>query len=71
MASYSFKCNECENIFDLQLSLEEKEMGSPKKICPQCSSKEIKQIIVACNTTKSSGKSNINQSPPCGNSGFG
>jgi len=45
MPRYDYQCTDCEEIFELSLSLTEKELPkSPKKICPKCKSSKIKQF---------------------------
>ena len=45
MPIYNYQCQNCGNIFDLEITLQEKEKGGEKFICPKCGSKEIKQNI--------------------------
>lgn len=52
MATYNYKCSKCENIFDLAATLQEKEAGGEKFVCPKCGSKEIKQQYHAVNFIK-------------------
>jgi len=53
MATYSYKCSACGNVFDLNASLQEKEEGKSEKfVCPKCKSKKIKQEFSAINFVK-------------------
>ncbi|OFZ27984.1 MAG: hypothetical protein A2381_02680 [Bdellovibrionales bacterium RIFOXYB1_FULL_37_110] len=46
MPRYDYQCADCEEIFELSLSLGEKDAHkSPKKICPKCNSSQINQIF--------------------------
>ncbi len=45
MPTYSYQCQNCGNVFDIEATLQEKEEGGKKFICPKCGSKEIKQNI--------------------------
>ncbi len=45
MPVYNYKCKQCTKQFDLKLSMAEREVDGPKKICPDCKSKEIIQVI--------------------------
>lgn len=45
MPKYDFRCQECQNLFELNLSLAEREGESEKKKCPSCSSSEVKQVM--------------------------
>jgi putative FmdB family regulatory protein len=66
MMTYSYKCNQCNQEFEIRATLEEKEKSSPDKFrCPHCGSTEIIQTIKACNFVKGSGEkdSQINSCP--------
>jgi len=46
MPRYDYQCTDCDEIFELSLSLTEKELQkSPQKICPKCNSFKINQIF--------------------------
>ena len=49
MPKYTYKCNECENKFDVEASIKEKEEDSDKDSnkfnCPKCKSKHTKQVF--------------------------
>lgn len=45
MPRYDFKCEECQNLFELNLSLEEREKESLLKKCPSCDSLRVKQQL--------------------------
>ncbi len=56
MMTYSYKCNNCNQEFEVRATLAEKEKLDPDKFkCPDCGSTEIKQIIGACNFIKGGG----------------
>lgn len=44
MPLYDFRCQECEQIYEVWLSLKEKEEGLIKP-CPQCGSEQTQQIF--------------------------
>ena len=52
MTIYNYKCLKCENVFNIEATLKEKEEGGEKFICPKCGSKEIKQNFSAVNFVK-------------------
>jgi len=41
---YDFKCEKCGHTFSVLTSLQERD----KVVCPQCRSKEVRQLISAC-----------------------
>jgi len=45
MPKYSYKCRKCENKFEVEASIKEKEEGSIKSSCPKCKSCETKQVF--------------------------
>lgn len=54
MATYSYKCSDCSNKFDIEATIEEKEMNSKEKfVCPKCKSSKIKQEFSISNFFKS------------------
>jgi len=59
MPRYDYKCNRCDERFEVSLSVKEKE--STTIICPKCKSEDTSQIfgVVGINTKYSS-----KQSPP-------
>jgi len=63
MTTYSYKCSNCDNVFDIEATIQEKEESKGEKfVCPKCQSKNIKQkfsvINFIKNVFKSDGKSN-------------
>ncbi len=53
MATYTYKCADCGNVFDIEASIQEKEEGKSEKfVCPKCQSKNIKQDFSAGNFLK-------------------
>lgn len=53
MATYAYKCSDCDNAFDIIATIKEKEEGkSDKFACPKCQSKNIKQEFSAVNFIK-------------------
>lgn len=58
MATYTYKCADCGNIFDVHATIREKEEGKSSKFaCPKCKSKNIKQKFSAANFIKNIFKS--------------
>ncbi|MBF0300139.1 MAG: zinc ribbon domain-containing protein [Oligoflexia bacterium] len=45
MPIYDFQCQKCKKTFELSLKLSEREGSSEKKLCPHCTSKDIKQLM--------------------------
>ncbi len=45
---YDYRCTKCEDIFEVRLSLAEKENGKPVE-CSNCGSVETRQMISALN----------------------
>jgi len=44
MATYAYQCTDCENIFDIQATIQEKEEGKGAQfLCPKCKSANIRQ----------------------------
>src|SRR3989339_244191 len=59
MATYTYKCLDCANIFEIQATIQEKEEGtSDKFICPGCLSKNLSQEFSAVNFIKNIFKNN-------------
>lgn len=53
MSVYTYKCDDCGNVFNVEASLEEKESGQSEKfICPKCKSKKISGHFSASNFLK-------------------
>lgn len=53
MATYSYKCSDCGNNFNVEASIREKEEGKSEKFaCVKCGSKNIKQEFSAGNFLK-------------------
>ncbi len=51
MPIYDFKCDRCGHVFSVLTSLQERD----KVACPQCQSKEVRQIISACSVRSGGG----------------
>jgi putative FmdB family regulatory protein len=50
MATYTYKCADCSNTFDVQATIQEKEEGKGSKfICPKCRSENIRQEFSVTN----------------------
>ena len=45
MPKYTYKCKACENKFEVEGSIKEKEEGASKFNCPKCKSKDTKQVF--------------------------
>jgi len=53
MATYTYKCSDCDNVFDVKATIKEKEQGKGEKfVCSKCLSKNIKQEFSAVNFIK-------------------
>jgi len=53
MTTYSYKCADCNEAFDIQASIQEKEEGNSTKFqCPACRSEHIKQEFSALHFIK-------------------
>ena len=50
---YDYKCNKCDEIFEVWTTLAEKEKGLHPK-CPRCSSEDTRQMIGVVNVGGSS-----------------
>jgi putative FmdB family regulatory protein len=46
MPLYSFRCEQCEETFEIRASFKEKETGLEPE-CPQCESKQTRQLLSA------------------------
>ncbi len=46
MPLYSFRCEDCDTIFDVRASIKEKENGLNPE-CPQCHGQNARQVITA------------------------
>mgnify|MGYP000988207819 CR=1 FL=1 len=46
MPLYDFRCKDCQEVFEVRLSLTEKEKGV-KKPCPKCGSNKVQQFFGA------------------------
>lgn len=46
MPIYSFQCDQCETIFDVRASIQDKETGL-KPRCPKCQAQDTRQVITA------------------------
>lgn len=66
MATYAYKCSDCDHVFDLKATIKEKEEGKNAKfVCPKCQSKNIKQEFSAANFIKNVFKGD-NKAGGCG-----
>jgi len=45
MPRYDFRCKSCDKKFELDLKISEKDDTSPNRVCPQCSSQELEQLL--------------------------
>lgn len=53
MATYKYKCLTCNDIFNINATIQEKEEGKKDKFsCPKCQSKNIKEQFSASNFMK-------------------
>lgn len=44
MATYTYKCLDCDNVFEIEATIQDKEENiGDKFICPKCKSESIKQ----------------------------
>ena len=73
MPKYDYKCKSCDAKFELKLTISEKEADSSKKTCPECSSRDVLQVLSFAGTfTRSSSREcPSSRGKGCGNSGFG
>lgn len=46
MPIYNFRCDDCETVFDLRATFQEKERGLTP-VCPQCQGQHAHQLISA------------------------
>ena len=46
MPLYDFHCEQCDELFEIRVSIREKEAGL-KPECPKCHSQKIRQVITA------------------------
>lgn len=46
MPLYSFRCEQCEETFEIRASFKEKEAGLEPE-CPKCKSKQTRQLLSA------------------------
>ncbi len=64
---YDYRCTKCEDIFEVKMSLSEKENGAAVA-CPNCGSNETRQMISALNIgggSSSPGKPENAPAPSC------
>lgn len=54
MPLYDFRCQECETLFEENLTLQEKEAGV-KPQCPNCSSHRVQQVFIPLGYVKKGG----------------
>jgi len=53
MATYTYKCSACGQVFNLKATIKEKEEGKGEKfVCPKCGAKDIKPEFSAANFIK-------------------
>jgi putative FmdB family regulatory protein len=45
MPKYIYKCKDCNNKFNIEASIKEKEEGGNRFNCPKCKSKNTKQVF--------------------------
>ncbi len=69
MPRYDFSCQSCEQIFELDLKLSERNDKSFKKICKKCESANTKQITSFNGGISGNGLSKSIDSPPCASGG--
>ena len=62
MPLYDYKCNQCQNIFEVRASFKEKEAGLQPE-CPECESPDTQQVITAGLLLFGSGNGGL---PGCG-----
>jgi putative FmdB family regulatory protein len=66
MTTYTYKCLDCENIFDIQATIQDREESKGDKfICPKCQSKNIKQQFSPANFVKNIFKSGVKTGGCC------
>lgn len=72
MPTYSYKCDDCEQDFDIEATVEEKIAGVPDKfICPQCGSSKVTQnfslemLIEKANNKEQADKKTDESGPTC------
>lgn len=59
MTTYTYKCLDCKNVFDIEATIEEKETGKSEKfICPKCKSRNVKHEFSAGNFIRNVFKGN-------------
>ncbi|MDP2642921.1 MAG: zinc ribbon domain-containing protein [Candidatus Peregrinibacteria bacterium] len=67
MPIYSYKCLDCENVFNVQATMQEKEEEEKRKFaCPKCESKNVKQEFSASHFLKNIFRGNNNSGSCCG-----
>lgn len=66
MPKYEFECNKCKNIFEIFMSLKEKE--NKKVICPECKAEDINQVFFGFNLNNTNAADNAPDGC-CGGSG--
>lgn len=65
MPRYDFQCKDCENIFELSLSLKERESECAKKKCSKCNSLNVVQLMTFNGGILSKGPSKCAEMPSC------
>ena len=71
MATYSYKCLNCNNVFNLRATIKEKEEAKDEKFtCPKCQSKSIKYNFSLANFFKNIFNSDNNSSNCCSGKKF-
>ncbi len=66
MPTYEYKCKKCQTVFELSLSLKEKEDNSQKLYCPQCKATDLTQILSTNGILKHGLSKSCDPSPSCG-----
>ncbi len=64
MPFYSYKCEQCGEVFEVRASIKEKEAGLTPE-CPTCRSQEVRQVITAGLVIRGSDGGSISL-PACG-----
>lgn len=68
MPLYSFECEDCQAVFDLRASFQEKEKGL-EPVCPQCNGQHAHQLITVgwlLSGRGATGATTVARAPACG-----
>lgn len=68
MPLYSYECNDCQAVFDVRASFQEKEEGLQPE-CPQCHGQQAHQLITVgwfLSGRGTSGAASVTSAPACG-----